>query len=763
MSMGAPIARDVTASLRKPRGHLFRKYVVYFVVLVSAALLASGLSGMYFSYHENVAALLNLQREKATAAAYKIEQYVKEIEHQIGWTTLPQLSTDGTALDQRRFDYLKLLRQVPAITEIYYLDPSGKEQLRISRLAMDVVASEKDFSRDPRFIQATSGKTYFGEVYFRKETEPYMSIAVAAGGEEAGVTVIEVNLKFIWDMVSQIKIGNAGYAYVVDARGRLVSHPDISLVLQQRDLSSLPQVYAALASTVPADPFLKAVTSARSVTGQPVLVAYAPIEALGWAVLVEQPQAEALAPLYASLRRTGLLLLMGLVLAVLASLVLARRMVTPIRALQAGAAEIGAGALDHRIKVQTGDEFEALADQFNGMASQLQESYSGLERKVDERTQELNTANQEKSRFLAAASHDLRQPMHALGLFVAQLRDMIRFPEARHVVNRIDASVVAMGDLLDSLLDISKLDAGALTIHLEDFPISTVLARIDDSFAPSAQEKGLKFRIVPCRAIVRSDPMLLDRILLNLVSNAIRYTERGGIIVCCRQRGEWLRIEVRDSGIGIAANKQQEIFQEFSQLGNAERDRSKGLGLGLAIVERLTRLLSHRISVISAPGKGSVFAIELPLVQARNATTPTPLPPRDEGFKGLCVLVVDDDALVREGMQGLLAGWGCQVITAASGIEIEAMLAALTQPLDMIISDYRLPDGATGIEIIAQIQSRLPCRIPAMLISGDIDPMLLPEAKANGYYLLHKPIQPAKLRSLLKHLLAKTNAARVHI
>jgi two-component system NtrC family sensor kinase len=266
---------------------LFRKYVVYFVVLVSAALLASGLSGMVFSYQENVAALLNLQREKAMAAAYKIEQYVKEIEHQIGWTTLPQLHNDGSALDQRRFDYLKLLRQVPAITEIRYLDPSGKEQLRISRLAMDVVASGKDFSRDPRFIQATSGKTYFGAVYFRKQTEPYMSIAVAAGREEASVTVIEVNLKFIWDMVSQIKIGNAGYAYVVDARGQLVSHPDISLVLQQRDLSSLPQVHAALASTVPADPFLKAVTSARSVTGQPILVAYAPIEALGWAVLVE--------------------------------------------------------------------------------------------------------------------------------------------------------------------------------------------------------------------------------------------------------------------------------------------------------------------------------------------------------------------------------------------------------------------------------------------------------------------------------------------
>lgn len=760
--IASPEMKPVMAFRLLPHGQLFRKYAIYFVTLIGIALLASGLIGLYFSYQENRAGLVALQYEKALGAAYKIEQYIKEIEHQISWTTLSHATDSTTVRDQQRLDYLKLLRLVPAITEISYLDPSGKEQLRISRLAMDVIGSRRDLSRNPSFLGVKAGKTYFSRVYFRKETEPYMTIAMAADRAGAGVTVIEINLKFIWDVVSQIKIGQAGYAYVVDSRGHLVSHPDISLVLQQTDLAQLPQVQAALAGISRSDLPQAAATIARNANGQPVLVAYASIDPLGWAVLVEQPQAEAFAPLYASLLRTGLLLLMGLALSLLASLVLARRMVTPIRALQTGAAQIGAGKLDYRIEVRSGDEIEVLADEFNRMAARLHESYSGLERKVAERTQELDAANRAKSRFLAAASHDLRQPMHALGLFVAQLRDMIRFPEARHIVGRVEASVAAMGELLDALLDISKLDAGALMTRVEEFPVSAVLARIDDSFAPAAYEKGLKFRIAPCRATVRSDPMLLDRILINLVSNAVRYTERGGVIVGCRRRGEWLRIEVRDSGIGIPEDKQQEIFQEFNQLGNPERDRGKGLGLGLAIVERLARLLNHRITVVSAPGKGSIFAIELPLALTQNAVASAPgAPPGSDSLNEVFVVVVDDDALVREGMQGLLASWGYQTLTAATGDEVLVKLSALAQPPDVIISDYRLPEGETGIEVIERIQSALPARIPAMLISGDTAAELLHEARASGYYLLHKPIQPAKLRSLLNHLLAKTNAARV--
>ena len=260
------------------RWRLFPKYATLIIALVGGMLVASGGISLYFSYRENQQHLVTLQREKAEAAATRIEQYIRDIEHQLGWTALPQVGAGGNPIDQRRFEYLKLLRQVPAITEIAYLDPAGKERLRVSRLAMDTMDSGKDFSQDPRFLEVKPGKTYFGAVYFRKETEPYMTLAAVAGRNDAGVTVAEVNLKFIWDVISRIKIGAAGYAYVVDARGRLISHPDISLVLQQTDLSNLAQVQAALADTRPSaahgdhDHRNEAPAIAANADGQPVLV-----------------------------------------------------------------------------------------------------------------------------------------------------------------------------------------------------------------------------------------------------------------------------------------------------------------------------------------------------------------------------------------------------------------------------------------------------------------------------------------------------------
>ena len=388
------------APIPKTRRRLFTKYVGLFVAVVSVALLSNGIFDVFFYYQEHKASLIRIQREQAQAAAAKIGQFIKEIESQLGWTT--QLPWSAGSIEQRRFDALRLLRQVPAITELAQLDAGGKERLRVSRLAMDVVASGTDFSNDPKFTEAVARKVYYGPVYFRRESEPYMTLAIAGTRRDAGVSVAEVNLKLIWDVVSQIKVGEHGHAYVVDAQGRLIAHPDISLVLRNTDMSRLAQVRAARSGAGDSPP--ETVQEADNIEGRKVLTAYAPVVPLGWLVFVELPADEAYAPLYAALQRLALVLLAALGFAVLAGMFLAGRMVGPIQALRAGAARIGKGDLSQQIAIKTGDELEALANQFNDMAGRLQESYAGLEQKVELRTHEVQT----RSRELAQSVQELR-------------------------------------------------------------------------------------------------------------------------------------------------------------------------------------------------------------------------------------------------------------------------------------------------------------------------------------------------------------------
>ena len=398
-----------TALAPKVRTRLFAKYVALFVAVVGVALLSNGIFEVYFYYREHKTSLIRIQHEQAEAAAAKIGQFIKEIESQLGWTT--QLPWSAGSLQDRRFDALRLLRQVPAITELSQVDSTGKERLRVSRLAMDVVDSGLDLSKDPKFTEAVANKVFYGPVYFRRESEPYMTLSLAGTRKDAGVSIAEVNLKLIWDVVSQIKVGERGHAYVVGTQGRLIAHPDISLVLRNTDMSKLTQVQAARAGrTSEAD----SLQGALNIQGQEVLTASAPISPLGWTMFVELPVKEAYASLYQALQRLALLLAGALIFAVLAGIFLARRMVGPIQALRVGAERIGSGDFSQRINIKTGDELEGLANQFNDMGARLQESYADLENKVEQRTAELSetleqqTATSEVLQVISSSAGELQ-------------------------------------------------------------------------------------------------------------------------------------------------------------------------------------------------------------------------------------------------------------------------------------------------------------------------------------------------------------------
>jgi signal transduction histidine kinase len=776
----------------KFRGRLFTKYVGLFAAVVCVALLTNGLSEIWFLYQEHKASLIRIQHEQAEAASAKISQFVQEIEAQLGWTT--QLPWIEATLEQRRIDSKRLLRQVPAITELAQVDPAGIERLRVSRVETDVVDTHVDLSKDPQFVEAVAHGKYYGQVYFRDASEPYMTLALAGARRDSGVTIAEVNLKFIKDVVAQIKVGEQGQAYLVDAKDHLIAHPDINLVLRGTNISDLPQVQNARAAIAGAAE--QPLQVARNLEGTPVLTAHAQIAPLGWVVFVEMPRAEAYARLYDTIKRTGLLLLAALCMAVLAGLFLARQMVVPIKALQSEAARIGRGDLRQRISVKTGDELEELADQFNEMAGRLQESYADLESKVatrtrelarsvselralgdvsqavnstldlqnvlttivskavqlsgteagsiyvfdntaqefvlrathgmdqamikefreqkltlanpyiataierrepiqipdihqepltplrnlivragyrailaaplmrpdetvgllvvrrtqaghfsngtvdliktfaaqsvlaiqnarlfseiDEKSRQLETESKHKSQFVANMSHELRTPLNAILGYTELILDNIygEAPEKmREVIERVQTNGRHLLGLINDVLDLAKIEAGQLSLSLADYSLKDVVDGVVVALEPLATEKRLAFKTnLPTRLPVgRGDERRIAQVLLNLVGNAIKFTDAGEVAIKASAADGSFTVAVQDSGPGIGSGDRVRIFDEFQQADSSTTRRKGGTGLGLSIAKRIVEMHRGRIWVESDLGKGSTFFFTIPI------------------------------------------------------------------------------------------------------------------------------------------------------
>jgi signal transduction histidine kinase/CheY-like chemotaxis protein len=364
-------------------------------------------------------------------------------------------------------------------------------------------------------------------------------------------------------------------------------------------------------------------------------------------------------------------------------------------------------------------------------------------------------ASAAKTTFLAAASHDLRQPVHALGLFIGALRRVVMPLEGQKLIEQIEESTVAMDGLFSALLDISQLDAGTVEVQRQSFPMGALLERICRDHEAEATAKGLSLGWVKSTAVVDCDPVLLERILRNLVANAVRYTDHGRVLVGCRRRGAAISVQVLDTGPGIPPDQRERVFQEYYQLGNPERDRTKGLGLGLAIVRRLVDLLGCEMTLRSRTGHGSCFEVSVPIatggIRAGKDAPEATSGALAHGF----IVVIDDELAIRNAMAALLAGWGYETIIVGSEDEAIRQLSSCEQRPDLIICDYRLRDGENGIRVIERLRSEYNEAIPAMLITGDTAPDRLAEAKASSLLLLHKPVSNGKLRAAIVHLIAK--------
>jgi signal transduction histidine kinase len=514
------------------------------------------------------------------------------------------------------------------------IDTEGIARVTVSRFTSILPQGKKIELALPALQLAKEGKSYYSPVYFYRDSEPYMTIAVPIeryAGRMIGVLQVQVNLKYVWDLVSKLKVGTGGYAYAIGRKGDLIAHPDISLVLQRRNIADLSQVRSALQSRT--DAGIPPWTVARNLGGQQVFSSWATIPILGWAVFVEQPVEEIYGPLYASLFRTSGFLLLGLGMALVASLLVARRVVWPLETLRKGVERIGGGDMNSRLDVKTGDEIELLAEEFNRMAENVREAYGGLEQKVEERTHELAFANERlkeldrlKSDFVSNVSHELRTPLTAIKGAVDLILREVAGPLTEkqiHYLTRVRSNTQHLAGLINDLLDLSKIESGKIEVKSSLVSMGGLVHEVVETLRPIAVEKGIALEAaIPEQSImVWADRDKINQVLMNLIGNAIKFTPAHGTVTVSASRNgdERVQVSVSDTGPGVPPEEKEKIFDKFYQVGEVDGVKPKGTGLGLAICKALVELHGGRIWVESEMNRGSTFYFTLPASGPQNS------------------------------------------------------------------------------------------------------------------------------------------------
>ena len=616
---------------------MVRHYFLISLVLISGGLITSGLSELYFSYRESTADLVRLQQAITSAAASKIEQFVLEIERTTRGATKSQEITEKGLSPDYQFELRRLLVIAPAITEAMAIDSKGIAQVAVSRFTSVLPRGKKIDSASPALQIAGEGKSYFSPVYFFRDSEPYMTIAVPIeryAGRVIGVLQVQVNLKYVWDLVSKLKVGTGGSAYAVARNGDLIAHPDISLVLQRRNMAHLEQVNAAFQPQPGGE--RPQGTVVNNLHGKPVFSSWTLIPDLGWAVFVEQPVEEVYGPLYASLFRTSGFLLVGLGMALVASLIVARRVVRPLETLRKGVQRIGGGDMGTRLEVNTGDEIEMLAEEFNRMTENLRGAYDGLERKVTERTRDLAVANERlqeldrlKSDFVSNVSHELRTPLTAIKGAVDLVLREVAGPlteKQSHYLNRVRSNTQHLAGLINDLLDLSKIESGKTEMKSSRISLAGLVHEVVETLRPVAAEKviALEAPISEPSILVWADRDKINQVLMNLIGNAIKFTPaQGRVTLSASRNGNGsVQVSVSDTGPGIPPDEKEKIFDRFYQIAEVGGAKPKGTGLGLAICKALVELHGGKIWVESEASGGSTFYFTLPAARSGDAKSP---------------------------------------------------------------------------------------------------------------------------------------------
>jgi signal transduction histidine kinase len=610
---------------------LVRSYFFASVILIAGGLISAGVLEIYLRYMEELEQVGLAQQDAATNAALRIERFIQDVATTMTAATKSAGMSSVAISSDYEFELKRLLFLAPTITEALAVDADGVIQAQVSRFRAVSPLLRSDVSQSAAFQESKQGKYHFGTVYFR-DSDPYITVSVPVerlAGEVMGVLQAEASLRDVLDVVSGLKLGRAGYAYVVTRSGDVIAHPKISLVLQSRNLGQLDQMKVAFQPTSGALKPRAIVT--HNIEGLKVFSSHALIPILGWAVFIERPVGEAYAPIYASLLRTSVLLLIGLGVALVATLFVRRRVVLPLESLRQGVERIGQGDLNARLELKTGDEIEILADEFNQMATSLRQAYAGLEEKVAERTHELTVANvklaeasKHKSQFLANVNHELRTPVSAI---IGYARLVIRETTGqiaalqRENLHDLLRNAERLLHQIDSLLDLAKIEAGKVEVRVEPVAVDEIIDGAAATIEPMLNPGSVRLirEIAPGVPTLNTDREKFRQIVLNLLDNAVKFTKSGKIRIMAFQENGSFKLVVSDTGIGIAKDDLSQIFEEFHRGRLSGTDGYRGTGLGLAIVKKFVQLLGGEISVESEAGKGSTFSVMMPFEPGKRA------------------------------------------------------------------------------------------------------------------------------------------------